>query len=55
MNTIEELKEKIVDNYDPDELVELLDIGIVELVECLHDVIEDNRHRFEEPDEDEQE
>lgn len=40
--TIEELKEQIVDHIDPDEFLEVLDIGIEELVEAFSDKIEEN-------------
>jgi hypothetical protein len=37
MFTIEELKEKIVENYDPDLLVDVLEVTTEELVEALSD------------------
>ena len=39
--TIEELKERIVDHLDPDDFLEVLDIGIEELVEAFTDKIEE--------------
>lgn len=40
--TIEELKERIVERMDADELLDTLEIGIEELVEAFPDKIEDN-------------
>ena len=48
MFTIEELKEKIVETYDPDLLVEVLKVSTEELVEALADRIEDMADFFEE-------
>ena len=48
MFTIEELKEKIVETYDPDLLVEVLKVSTEELVEVLTDRIEEMADFFEE-------
>lgn len=48
MFTLEELKEKIVETYDPDLLVEVLDLKTEELVEILSDFIEEKADFFEE-------
>lgn len=48
MFTLEELKEKIVETYDPDLLVEVLKLTTEDLVEALSDRIEDMADFFEE-------
>jgi hypothetical protein len=40
--TIEELKERITERMDAEELLDTLEIGIEELVEAFPDKIEDN-------------
>jgi len=40
MITIEELKEILAERYDPDLLLELLEIDSSELVEAFHDKVE---------------
>ncbi len=40
--TLEELKERIIAQVDPDDLLELLDISMEDLVEALSDHIEEN-------------
>ena len=47
MFTIEELKEKIVETYDPDLLVDVLKVTTEELVEALTDQIQDMADFFE--------
>jgi|TARA_R110000787_G_C13377306_1_gene441483 hypothetical protein len=47
MFTIEELKEKIVENYDPDLLVDVLEVTTEELVEALSDQIQEMAEFFE--------
>ncbi len=47
MFTIEELKEKIVENYDPDLLVDVLEVTTEELVEALSDQIQEMADFFE--------
>jgi hypothetical protein len=44
--TVEELKERIVERMDADELLEVLEVGIEELVEAFPDKIEDNYERL---------
>tara|TARA_R110000772_G_scaffold1242_2_gene4390 strand:- start:791 stop:964 length:174 start_codon:yes stop_codon:yes gene_type:complete len=48
MFTLEELKEKIVETYDPDLLVDLLKVTTKELVEAFTDQIEEMADFFEE-------
>lgn len=48
MFTIEELKEKIVETYDPDLLIEVLKLTTEELVELVQDRIEEMADFFEE-------
>jgi hypothetical protein len=50
--TLEELKEKIVQNYDEVSLIEKLGISMELLVECLSDYIEENYDDFNEEFED---
>lgn len=40
--TLSELKERIIAQVDPDDLLELLNISMEDLVEALSDFIEDN-------------
>jgi len=47
MFTIEELKEKIVETYDPDLLVDVLKVTTEELVEALTDQIQEMADFFE--------
>lgn len=47
MFTLEELKEKIVENYDPDLLVDVLQVTTEELVELLTDHIQEKADFFE--------
>ena len=44
--TVEELKEKIADNYDPDLIVEVLQITTEELLDAFEDRLRDNRNKF---------
>lgn len=55
MFTIEELKEKIREHYDPDLLLEVLKITTEELVEMATDRIEEMADFFEEEFEDDNE
>ena len=48
MFTLEELKEKIVETYDPDLLIEVLKLTTEELVEMAQDRIEEMAEFFEE-------
>lgn len=38
--TLEELKDRLVAQFDPEDLIELLNIGIREMVEAFEDKIE---------------
>lgn len=49
--TLEELKEYIIEHYDPDEFIEILDISTAELVEALEDLIILKRYKFDEEEE----
>lgn len=44
--TLEELKERVIAQVDPDTLLELLDLRMEDLVEALSDYIEDNYVRI---------
>lgn len=44
--TIAELKERIVERMDADDLLEVLEVGIEEVVEAFPDKIEDNYERL---------
>ena len=50
--TVEELKEKIADNYDPDLIVEVLQITTEELLDAFEDRLMDNRNKFIDLEED---
>ena len=53
--TIEELKEKILAEYDPDDLLSQLEISSEELLDAFEDRLIDKAYRFEEFDLDETE
>lgn len=53
--TIEEKKEKIVDNIDPDFLIEILDVKTEYLVQLLEDEIDQHWDRFEYLEDDDEE
>jgi Mg/Co/Ni transporter MgtE len=44
--TVEELKERIIAQMDPDTLIEVLGISVEDLVEALSDHIEENYERL---------
>lgn len=44
--TINELKERIVQNEDPDFIVEILEISTDELLEAFHDKLEEHLEYF---------
>lgn len=44
--TIEEIKERLLQEYDQDTLLELLDISAEELLERFHDKVEANYNRL---------
>ena len=52
---IEELKELIIDNYDPDDVLEALNLSTVDLVNAFEDRLEDYAYKFEEDSLDEYE
>ncbi len=45
--TLEEAKERIVNQYDPDDIVEALEISSEELLDMFEDKLSDNRYKFE--------
>lgn len=47
MLTLEELKERIVAQYDPDLIVEILEISTEELLENFENKLLDKRDKFE--------
>ena len=49
--TIEELKEKLVAEYDPDDILSELEISTEELLDAFEDKLIDKSFRFEEFDE----
>ena len=50
--TLEELKERLVDQYDPDEIVELLDLSTEQIVEAFEDLVIKYRYKFDETGDD---
>lgn len=46
VKTLPELKEFIIDNYDPDLVVEILEISTEELLNNFEDKLWDKRHKF---------
>ena len=46
MYTLEELKQILKDNYDPDELIEMFRTTSDSLVEAYSDVVEEEYERF---------
>lgn len=44
--TIEELKLRIVDNYDPDVVLELLDLSTEQLLDRFEDILEQRKNKF---------
>jgi hypothetical protein len=44
--TIEELKERLLQEFDQDTLLELLDISAEELLEAFHFKVEDNYNKL---------
>ena len=53
MKTIEELKESICAECDPDLIVELLDLSAAQLLDRFEDVLEERRHIFRDFENDE--
>jgi len=45
--TLDELKEKIVQMYDPDDIIEALEISTEELLNAFEDKLADNVIKFE--------
>lgn len=48
MKTLPELKEYIIGNFDPDLVVEILEITTEELLDNFEDKFWERRHKFEE-------
>ncbi|MDC0529229.1 hypothetical protein OAO19_03060 [Gammaproteobacteria bacterium] len=49
--TLEELKEKLLKECDPDEIVEQLDLSTEDLLEAFTDRLDEKSYRFQEFDE----
>lgn len=45
---IQELKELIIDNYDPDDVLEALNLSTIDLVNAFEDRLEEYAYKFEE-------
>ncbi len=45
--TVEEFKERVVEEYDPDLLIEVLEINTEDLVQAFEQKLLDNRSKFE--------
>lgn len=52
--TIEELKDKIIQEFDPDDLLSELDISTEELLDAFEDKVVAKAYRFEDFDETEE-
>lgn len=50
--TVEELKERVVETYDPELVVDVLQITTQELVDAFEDKLIDNRIKFKDLEED---
>lgn len=46
--TLEELKERILENYDPDDIVEALELSTEDLLDAFEQKLIDNLHKFSE-------
>ena len=53
--TLEELKEKLLEECDPDEIVEQLDLSTEDLLEAFTDRLEEKSYRFKEFDDETEE
>lgn len=47
MRTLEEIKEAIASEYDPDLVVEVLEISTQELLDCFEEKLLEKLHKFE--------
>lgn len=47
MLTLEEVKGRVIDEYDPDLVVEILEITTEELLECFEEEFINKLHKFE--------
>lgn len=47
MITIPELKLRIIDNYDPDLVVELLDLSTEDILDRFEDILFIRQHKFQ--------
>lgn len=52
MLTLKQLKEHIANHYDPDDLVDLLEIDTQELLDRFDDKVIEHRWKFEDEEED---
>ena len=44
--TPRELKERVILNYDPDEVVELLDLSTEDILDRFEDILWERKHKF---------
>lgn len=51
MLTLEELKERIIQTYDPDLVVEALEITTEQLLNVFEEELEENRNKFKDLEE----
>jgi hypothetical protein len=51
MLTLLELKERIIEHYDPDLVVEVLEISTEQLLNTFEDELEAHRHKFKDLEE----
>lgn len=51
---IDTLKQHVIDNYDPDDVLEALDLSTEELVNAFEDKLEYYSYKFEELDEEDE-
>lgn len=49
---LNELKERILTNYDPDDIIEALDISAEDLLDMFEDKLDEFRYKFEHLEED---
>ena len=52
MLTLLELKERVIKNYDPDAVVDALEISTEELLDRFEDILEERRYKFIDLEED---
>ena len=52
--SIEELKEHVIENYDPDDVLEALNLTTEDLVNAFEELLEMNSYKFEEVEDDDE-